>query len=201
MALVVSTLQSDILAAFQSMTDGDNEVFAEKVARAFDKYAESGVIATADAGGIAAGAFTGAGNGGVTCDFSVCKDVIAAACNTMNDMKVGGNEYLAAQIALGAHSMVQAGEVNTTVTGAVTPPGSSPVPMSGKAKGTTAGIPAPMQASLQAAFTLMDKMSGGGDEYMAQSIAQAFDAYLKAALVSTSGSGNLAGSAGTGKMT
>jgi hypothetical protein len=201
MALVVNGLKNDLFSAFQSMTDGNDTVFADKVSAAADKYAESGTITTADAGTIPAGVLTGAGTGKITCDAAICKNIVLAACTAMRSMTSGGNEYLAARLAAGIHSMVSAGQVKTTVTGTVVPPGSSPtIPMAGTAAGSMTGIPAPMQAAFSAAFTAMDSMREGGDQYMAQQMAAAVDAYLKAAAVNTRGSAALAGSAGTGKM-
>jgi hypothetical protein len=52
MALAVSTLKDDLLAAFRSMTDGDDRVFSEKVSKATDDYTGTGSIATVDAGSI-----------------------------------------------------------------------------------------------------------------------------------------------------
>jgi hypothetical protein len=200
MALAVSTLQRDFFDAFRSMTDGDDAVFADKVSAAADKYAESGGITTTDAGTIPAGAFTGAGTGSITCDASIAKKIILAACNAMQNMTTGGNEYLAAQLAAGIHSMVAAGQVKTNVTGTAVPPGSSPMPMAGAAAGSMTGVPAPMRAAFLAAFTAMDSMREDGDQYMARQMAAAVDAYLKAAVVNTRGSAALAGSTGAGNM-
>jgi hypothetical protein len=201
MALVVLTLQRDILNAFLSMTDGDDGVFADNVSAAAAKYAESGVITTIDAGGISAGAFTGTGEGKITCDAAVCKNIVLSACKAMHhDTASGGNEYLAAQLAAGIHAMVSAGRVKTNVTGAAASPGSPPIPMAGTAAGKMTGVPSPMQAAFLAAFTSMDAMREGGDQYMAQQTAAAVDAYLKAAAAAVQGIGALAGSAGSGNM-
>jgi hypothetical protein len=201
MSLNVQKLKNDLLAAFQSMTDGNNKVFSEKVSKATDDYTETGAINTTDAGAVSAGTFAGKGNGNNTTDDSICEKIVYAACNTMNTMMAGGNAYLAEQLALGIHSMVIQGEVKTNVTGTVVPPGSSPVPMSGTAKGTQMGTAmAAMQASFFAAFTTMDAMTDG-DEYMAQQIAMAVDVYLKSSVVNTQGQGPLAGSVGVGAMT
>jgi len=63
------------------------------------------------------------------------------------------------------------------------------------------GVPAPMQAAFLSAYNSMGGMNSGNDDYMAQQIAVAVDAYLKAAVVKTRGDAALSGSAGTGKMT
>jgi hypothetical protein len=199
MALVVSALKNDLLSAFNSM-NGDDKVFSEKVSAAVKKYAESGSIATTDIGTVSAGAFTGAGTGQINCDASICETIIYSACQAMKNMTTGGNKYLAEKLASGIHSMIAAGQVKTNVTGMVTPPSSSPVPLSGTATGTLAGVPASMQAAFLAAFNAVDGMNKGGDDYMAQQMAAAVDAYLKSGVASTSGGGPLTGSAGTGNM-
>ncbi len=200
MGLNVTALKNDLISAFRSMTDGDDTVFAKGVATSADDYTESGSIVTADAGAVSGGAFAGAGKGDNTTDDQICRGIILAACNAMRSMTKGGNAYLAEQLAAGIHSMIMAGEVNTDVTGVVTPPSSPPFPQNGSAKGKQAGVSAPMQAAFLAAFTVMDGMKEGGDEYLAEQIATAVDAYLKAAVVNTSGEGSLAGSAGIGAM-
>jgi hypothetical protein len=202
MALVKTVLKSALVSAFNAMSDADdgNAVFAEKVAAAAADYAGSGTVTTADAGAIPSGVFAGAGTGSFSCDASLAESIISAACEAMNSMKTGGNEYLAAQMASGFHAMFAAGRVETTVTGTVTPPSAPPVPFAGSASGVLTGVPAPMQAALLAAYTAMNDMKEGGDDYMAGEIATAVDAYLKAAVVATLGSGALAGSAGTGKI-
>jgi len=200
MALAVSTLYGDLLAAFQSMSDGDNRVFANKVAEACRDYAESGSIATADAGTVSVGAFTGAGSGGISCNDAPCAQSVMAACAAMNGMASGGDAYLAAQLAAAIHAMITAGEVSCGVNGvAVTPLGVSSS-LSGTAKGTLACVPAPMQAAFLSAFQAMAAMAEGGDGYMAAQMAAAIDTYLKAGVAATQGQGALSGSAGAGAM-
>jgi hypothetical protein len=200
MALVVSTLQSDFLDAFKSMTDGDDTVFADEVSAVVDKYAESGSITTIDSGSIPAGKFSGAGTGKITCDAAICKNIIYTACMEMQNVLSGDNAYLAAQLASGIHGMVSDGQVRTNVTGTAIPPGSPSVPTSGNATGAMMGVLAHMQADFLSAFTAMDAMVENGDQYMAQQMAAAVDAYLKAAVVNTQGSAKLAGSVGIGNM-
>jgi len=200
MALIVSTLKDDLFSAFRSMSNGDNKVYSQKVSAAVKKYAESGSIATVDKGTVSAGAYVGAGTGKITVDESICEKIVYAACTTMDGMKSGGNDYLAERLTSGIHTMVSAGEVKTDVTGTVTSGGSSS-PLGGKATGKMTGVPAPMQTAFTTAFNSMDSMKSGGDEYKAQQVSIAIDAYLKAATANTNGSGAISGSAGTGKMT
>jgi hypothetical protein len=202
MGLNVTTLKDDLLAAFRAMTDGNDTIFAEGLAKSTDDCVESGSIVTADAGPVSGGIFAGAGNGGNTADDQICCGIVLAACNAMRIMTTGGNAYLAAQLAAAIHSMVVAGEVKTDVVGVVTPPPpASPFPRNGNAKGNQVGVPAPLQTAFLATFTAMDGMTKGGDEYLAEQIAIAIDAYLKAAIVNTNGQGSLAGSIGIGAMT
>jgi hypothetical protein len=182
------------------MTDGDNSVFADKVAKAVKDYAESGLISTADAGTISAGVFAGAGTGKIACDDGPCADAILSACDAMNS-DGGGNEYLAKELAAAIHAMIESGTVETDVSGAAVPPSGGSVPVSGKAEGVMAGVPAPMEASLLSAFLDMNDMTTGGDDYMASQMAAAIDTYLKACAVSAAGKEALSGSAGTGAMT
>jgi len=201
MALTVSTLKDNLVSAFRSMSNGDNKVYSQKVSAAVKKYTESGSITTTDKGAISAGAYIGAGTGKITVDDSICEKIIYAACTAMNDMKTGGNEYLAAQMASGIHAMVSAGEVKTDVTGTVTPPSGSSFLLKGEATGKMTGVPDPMQAAFTTAFNSMNGMRSNGDDYKAHQVSLAVDAYLKAAVVNTNGSVSLSGSAGTGKMT
>ena len=201
MALVANTLEKDVLSAYQSMSDGSNKVFSEKLSAAVKKFAESGSITTADVGGVSVGAFTGAGTGKIKVDDSICEKIVYAACEAMNNMSSGGNAYLSAQLALGIHTMILAGEVDTDVKGTVVTPSGASTALSGKAKGTMTGVPAPMQATFTAAFNSMDSMTSGGDEYLAKQISIGVDTYLKVAVIKTNGSGALSGSIGTGKMT
>jgi hypothetical protein len=198
MPLVVVTLKNDMLTAFSTMTD--DSVFADKISAAIKKYAENGIITTIDVGAISAGAFSGVGTGNLTCESAICKTIIEATCEAMKNMKEGGNEYLAAQLAQGIHAMVSAGQVKTDITGMVIPPSSSPVPIAGKGTGKMIGVFATMQAQFLAIFKAMDGMTSGGDEYMAAQMATIVDVYLKTAVVNTQGSAALSGSIGTGTM-
>jgi hypothetical protein len=94
MSLVVSTLKNYLLAAFRSMTDGDDKVFSEKVSKAMDDYTETGSVATEDTGTIPSGVFAGSGVGGNTTDDSICEKIVYAVCNAMKTMTAGGNAYL-----------------------------------------------------------------------------------------------------------
>lgn len=200
MSLVQSKLKNDLLSAFQSMTDGDDSVFAKKVSKAVADYAQTGLVSTTDIGTISAGAFTGKGTGNISVQSSICENILIAACKAMSKMTSGGDVYLAAQMASGIHAMISAGEVKTSVVGTVIPPSGGSSPMAGQAKGSMIGVPATIQAGLIAAFNSMSKMSEGGDDYFAAQAATVITAYLKAAVITTNGTGSIAGSIGSGAM-
>ena len=200
MSLNPDALKNGLLSAFRSMRDNDD--FANGIAEEAANYTGSGDIATTDAGTIPAGVFTGTGTGGATADGAACAGIIKAACNAMESMTAGGNAYLAAKLAGAVEALVSGCAVETDVTGQAVPPSGSPVPVSGTASGTMTGTAkAAMEAAFLKAFTSMDGMTSGGDEYLAGEMAGAITAYYTSATVSTQGTGPLAGSAGTGSMT
>jgi hypothetical protein len=197
MPLIVSQLENTFKTIFNDMS-GDDRKFCNDFSAAVKNYAESGSITTVDAGNISAGVFAGTGQGGITCDASVCADIIYAACLAM--LNTGGNSILAQAMGQGVDAMITGGTVSTDVTGTCVPPSGSPFPLSGAAKGTQTGSAPPMSASFLSAFMAMNGMSSGNTDYMASQCAAAIDAYLKACTVSTEGEGVLDGSFGAGAM-
>jgi hypothetical protein len=203
MALIVPAYRNDLISIFDFMyntRDSDDKIFSEKFSAAAKEYAESGDITTADAGGVPSGAYVGTGTGKITVDDSICENIVYAACLAVYRMDEGGDEYLATQSAAGIDAMIAAGVVKTNVTGVVTPPNGYSYPLNGTATGNMVGVPAPMRAAFLAAFNVMYRMDEGGDEYLAQQMSAAVDAYLKAGVVTTKGDAQLTGSTGTGKM-
>ena len=201
MSLNQSALKQSLLSAFQSMKDGDDTVFAQKVSGAVADYAAMGTIITADVGAVSVGAFTGAGNGAITVQASVCFAIVLAACKTMSNLPAGGNAVLAAQLASGIDAMMSAGSVITTVTGAAVTPVGASVPLAGSAKGSFTGVSAALIGAFTAAFSAMESMTENGDDFLAEQIAAAVTSYLSAGIISTQGLAPIAGSVGTGKMT
>jgi hypothetical protein len=197
MSLPFSDFVDALKTAFNDMS-GDDREFSDSFAAAVKNYAESGNIATADAGTVSAGAFTGAGKGGITVAASDCADIVYAGAQAMAG--TGGNGVLAATMAKGVDTMIASGKVETDVSGTCTPPSGSPFPLSGAAEGAMAGIPAPMEAAFFSAFETMNSMSEGNNDYMAVQCATAIDSYLTKAVASTKGKNALSGSAGQGKM-
>lgn len=200
MSLVQSKLKNDLLAAFNSMTDGDDTVFAKKVSKAVADFAQSGKISTTDAGAISAGTFTGKGTGSISVQSSICENIILSACKAMRNMTSGGDSFLAEKIASGIHTMISSGKVSTSVNGTVVPPSGTPSGMGGSAKGTMNGVSATIQSGLISAFRAMGRMTSGGDSHFAEQAASAVNKYLKAASIMTNGTGGLAGSIGSGNM-
>lgn len=211
MSLVLSNLKKDLLSAFQSMTDGDDSVFAKKVSAAVADFAESGDIATVDAGPVSGGVFAGSGKGSISVDSSICEKIILAACKKMQTMTSGGDKYLAAQMESGIESMIKAGEVSTDVDGTVTAPNGATSTLSGNAKGVLSQVSSGSDSSddsesgiiksmLVSAFSAMQTMTSGGDKYFADELASAVESYLKAGVAATAGESALSGVTGTGAM-
>jgi hypothetical protein len=200
MSLNQNGLKNDLLSIFRNMTDGDDRYFAREVSAKVADYAESGSITTVDAGTISAGVFAGSGSGSISVESSICENIVYASCQTMEKMTVGGDTYLATQFALGIDTMMLAGEVNTTVSGTVTPPSGTSFPLAGAAKGTFTGVMATLQSGFLAAFNKMATMTSGGDEYLAGQMATVITAYLKAGVIATQGQAALSGSVGAGSM-
>jgi hypothetical protein len=197
MSLPFAGFVSALKAVFNDMS-GDDRKFSDSFAAAVKDYAESGSIATADAGTVSAGEFTGAGKGGITVTASDCADIVYAGTQSM--VGAGGNDVLAAKMSEGVDTMIVNGTVGTDVSGTCTPPSGSPFPLSGAAEGAMAGIPAPMTAAFFSAFETMNSMNEGNNDYMAVQCATAMDSYLTKAVVNTKGKDALSGSAGKGQM-
>jgi hypothetical protein len=197
MSLPVSDFEDALKAVFNDMS-GDDRHFSDGFAAAVKNYAESGDIATVDAGTVSAGVFAGAGKGSITVEASDCADIVYAGTQTMAGK--GGNDVLAEKMAEGVDTMIANGAVKTDVSGICTPPSGSPFTLSGSAEGTMTGIPFPMETSFFSAFEAMSGMSEGNNDYMAAQCAIAITAYLQASVVNTQGKDALSGSTGTGKM-
>jgi hypothetical protein len=197
MSLPFSSFESALKAVFNDMS-GDDRKFADDFAAAVKDYAESGAIATVDAGTVSAGVFAGAGEGGIAVEASDCADIVYAGTQAM--LEKGGNDVLAEKMAEGVDTMTANGRVKTDVSGTCTPPSGSPFTLSGSAEGTMTGAPAPMEAAFFSAFEAMNAMTEGNNDYMAVQCAVAVTGYLTQAVAATNGKSALSGSTGTGKM-
>lgn len=197
MSLIQSDLEDDLKEAFATMQDDAD--FARLVSAAVARYAESGDISTTDAGQVSAGTFSGSGTGKISVDSSVCEGILVSATDSMKSMTSGGDALLAGQLAAGIDAMMAAGTVTTEVSGTATPPPpASPVPVSGTATGTFTGNPALIQGVMAGAFPVMVGMVEGGNDFFAVQLATCVTSYLNAGIISTNGSGAVAGSVGSG---
>lgn len=200
MPLVPSTLITQLLSVFNSMTDGNEDTFPNGVSQAIATYASTGLVSTVDAGAVPAGAFVGSGSGTLTFSPSSCQQIIKSACVAMENMQSGGNDFLAEQIGAGVKAMSDAGKVSTTVVGVATSPSGTPSPLSGTASGTITCQSSPLVQSLKSAFSTMNNMASGGNVYLASQMATAVDTYLKSGVVATQGKGALSGDVGSGTV-
>ena len=139
MAFNVQTLQTAFYNVFHNMTSGDITEFSDGIANAIVDFVSTGKVETIDAGTISAGVYAGKGEGSLSVTPDNCANIIKTACEKMwTDRNSGdyGSDYLAEEIGKAVKKMADDGEVNTDVKGQVTPPGSSPQTLNGKAKGT-----------------------------------------------------------------
>lgn len=205
MAFVVSTLQKDIKDVFDSMTDGDNAVFANGISNAIVTFVGTGVVTTTDKGAISRGTYVGKGSGSLSVTATKCAKTIKDACEAMMNMSSGGDNYLAEQIGKGIKQMADDGQVTTTVTGTLTPPSSSPItPYGGTARGTIECSETALVADLKDVFADMwdshDSDSYNGNLEFAKKLAQAVNDFWTSGVVSTDGEGNIEGSTGSGAI-
>jgi hypothetical protein len=197
MSLPFSDFENRLKTIFNSMS-GDDRKFSDGFSAAVKNYAEAGLISTADAGSVSAGAFAGKGEGSITVTASDCADIVYAGTQAMPGS--GGNNILAAKMAEGVDTMIANGKVETDVSGTCTPPSGPPFTLSGTAEGTMTGVPGPMEAAFFSAFEAMNSMSEDNNDYMASQCAIAIDVYLTGAIVNTNGKSALSGSVGMGEM-
>lgn len=205
MAFVVSTLQKDIKDVFDSMTNGDNAVFANGIANAVVTFVGTGEVTTTDGGTVPGGSYVGSGTGSLSVTATKCAKTIKDACEAMMNMSSGGNDYLAEKIGKGIKQMADDGVVTTTVTGTLTPPSSAPVtPYGGTATGTIKCDEVSLVSDLKAVFAQMWDNRGtdgyDGNLKFAEKLAQAVNDFWTSGVVSTSGEGNIEGSQGSGSI-
>ena len=205
MAFVINDLKDDIKAVFDSMTDGDNSVFANGIANAVVTFVGTGDVSTTDGGTVPGGVFAGSGSGKLSVTATKCAKTIKDACDAMNTMSSGMDDYLAEKIGEGIQQMADDGVVTTTVTGTLTPPSSPPVtPYGGSATGSISCNSASLISDLKDVFATMWDNRGtsgyDGDTAFAQGLAQAVNDFWTSGAVSTNGEGNIEGSQGSGSI-
>lgn len=194
-----------------SKPNATSEFFAKGISEALVSYVGTGAVTTQDSGTIPAGSFEGAGSGKLSVEsgykkegdvvtWSGCAKIIKEACDKMaqdgKDGKSVSDDYLAEKLAEGIQKMADDGEVNTTVSGLVTPPSGSAFTTGGSAKGTISVDSSSVETALKTLFS----SSGFSDSGFASGLATAVDTMYKAGQVSTDGQGTIAGSSGSGTI-
>lgn len=204
MALNKALLQQNLETLFKSMTDGNEETFPLGIANHTVSFVSTGIVNTVDAGTVTGGAFTGKGTGTLTVEPTQCYLIIKNACTVMKNMTEGGNDYLAVEMGKAFQKMADDGIVNTSVTGTLYPPSSSPVAYGGSTKGDINCVSSPLIAELKTLFTEMwnyrEQETYDGNKEFARRLANAINTFFTSGVISTQGLGNLAGSIGTGSI-
>lgn len=207
MAFSKSTLQTDILAVFNNMgSDATNDDFANGLANAVVAFVGTGQVTTTDGGTVPGGAFSGGGTGTLSVTATNCAKIIKDACEEMNNMTSGGNNYLAEELGKAFKKMADEGTVTTTVTGTLTPPSPSPpiTPYGGSATGSISCNSTAMVQALKILFSNMYAHAGeddyNGNLEFAKELATQLNNFWTSGRISTSGEGNIEGSSGSGSI-
>lgn len=207
MAFSKSTLQADILAVFNNMgSNATNDDFANGLANAVVAFVRTGQVTTTDGGTVPGGAFSGGGTGTLSVTATNCAKIIKDACEEMNNMTSGGNNYLAEELGKAFKKMADEGTVTTTVTGTLTPPSPSPpiTPYGGSATGSISCNSTAMVQALKILFSNMYAHAGeddyNGNLEFAKELATQLNNFWTSGRISTSGEGNIEGSSGSGSI-
>ena len=207
MAFSKSTLQTDILTVFNNMgSNATNEDFANGLANAVVAFVGTGQVSTTDVGTVPGGAFSGGGTGTLSVTATSCAKIIKDACEEMNNMTSGGNNYLAEELGKAFKKMADEGTVTTTVTGTLTPPSPSPpiTPYGGSATGSISCNSTAMVQALKILFSNMYTHAGeddyNGNLEFAKELATQLNNFWTSGRISTSGEGNIEGSSGSGSI-
>lgn len=207
MAFSKSTLQIDILTVFNNMgSNATNDDFANGLANAVVAFVGTGQVSTTDVGTVPGGAFSGGGTGTLSVTATNCAKIIKDACEEMNNMTSGGNNYLAEELGKAFKKMADEGTVTTTVTGTLTPPSPSPsiTPYGGSATGSISCNSTAMVQALKILFSNMYAHAGeddyNGNLEFAKELATQLNNFWTSGRISTSGEGNIEGSSGSGSI-
>ena len=207
MAFSKSTLQTDILTVFNNMgRNATNDDFANGLANAVVAFVGTGQVTTTDGGTVPGGAFSGGGTGTLSVTATNCAKIIKDACEEMNNMTSGGNNYLAEELGKAFKKMADEGTVTTTVTGTLTPPSPSPpiTPYGGSATGSISCNSTAMVQALKILFSNMYAHAGedgyNGNLEFAKELATQLNNFWTSGRISTSGEGNIEGSSGSGSI-
>mgnify|MGYP003442503983 FL=1 len=207
MAFSKSTLQADILTVFNNMgSNATNDDFANGLSNAVVAFVRTGQVSTTDVGTVPGGAFSGEGTGTLSVTATNCAKIIKDACEEMNNMTSGGNNYLAEELGKAFKKMADEGTVTTTVTGTLTPPSPSPpiTPYGGSATGSISCNSTAMVQALKILFSNMYAHAGeddyNGNLEFAKELATQLNNFWTSGRISTSGEGNIEGSSGSGSI-
>lgn len=205
MAFVVSTLQNNIKAVFDSMKENaTSKDFADGISNAIVTFVSTGSVATTDTGAVTGGTFAGSGTGSLTVTATNCSKIIEDACNSMKSMTNGGDDYLATEIGKGIKKMADDGVVVTSIIGTLTTPTGATTPMAGAGRGTISCDSTALVTALKNVFKEMwnNKATEGydGNLELAKKLASEIDSFWKRGSISTSGQANLSGSSGSGSI-
>lgn len=207
MAFSKSTLQTDILSVFNNMgSNATNDDFANGLANAVVAFVGTGQVTTTDGGTVTGGAFSGGGTGTLSVTATNCAKIIKDACEEMNNMTSGGNNYLAEELGKAFKKMADEGTVTTTVTGTLTPPSPAPpiTPYGGSANGNISCDSTAMVQALKILFSDMYAHAGeddyNGNLEFAKELATQLNNFWTSGRISTSGEGNIEGSSGSGSI-
>ena len=207
MAFSKSTLQTDILTVFNNMgSNATNDDFANGLANAVVAFVGTGQVSTTDGGTVPGGAFSGGGTGTLSVTATNCAKIIKDACEEMNNMTSGGNNYLAEELGKAFKKMADEGTVTTVVTGTLTPPSPSPpiTPYGGSAAGNISCDSTAMVQALKILFSNMYTHAGeddyNGNLEFAKELATQLNNFWTSGRISTSGEGNIEGSSGSGSI-
>ena len=197
MALVATSLQADLLAIYLAMNDiveGGDDYQAEKVSKAIKKYILAGKTTTTDAGAAPAGAYAGTSEGVMTIDADQLEEDLLNTFKAKYD-----DDDLADHMATDIDNACTADDtVQATSKGKVTLPNGSTTDFSGPAIGKFTGTKALISTPLKTCFRSMWSMVTGGNEFYAQVLAAAIDAYMKVGTITVQLKSPFLSGSGTG---
>lgn len=201
-------MKDELTSLFNSMTDGDNTVFSVGIAQKTSQFVNGGAVLTTDKGTIPTGDFTGTGTGNITTQATIAQPIIQAACEAMNTMTIGGDDYLAQEIATAIDTMcTQKDIITTTIIGNVTLPNGTVQPISDTGKGDFTSNKTIIENAIKQAITqmLQEKQQGDdlqeGNRQFAEALENGVKSYITSGTVTTKGENKLVGDIGAGAIT
>ena len=122
MALLPTTLSSDLYSLFKSMSGYTNQKFADDFSDVINDWYKEADGLTIDGGLLTSGAFLGSGHvDSIDSNSSLCSTIILTCCNLIDNTKPSNAKTLFAEcIAKGIVTMVNASKIKCKVNGAIT---------------------------------------------------------------------------------